>query len=489
MDLRTSEANIGAGLKQELLRVEAFSDGQDVDSDPESANVEVSSVAEVKISTRTWVSGIVFWKLSIFLFGLVSVWTGCYFTYLGSLPRIAFGRHEAEGFAISLAGFFTVVFVFVCLLFMTLLVWFPCVRRFWWVVLICALLITTWVSLVGFGTIRFDSSVQLLSSCPLFGILVAMNHGYMIILLSLTQLHLHAKHLWGFVEATKALGGLLGLFLWPPTGQFALALLAVCVAPIVHWRVLHYVDRLLAKTHTTSREDTYWYTILSRVIRNRSFWSLTCYCVFCSGPFLVVSYWWCSAYLMDIYSLDGVSGNETVAFIWTGVAVGSILLPHLFIVFRPTKWIPFAMSVAAFLVSLCITLVPCWQMNLKYFGILLFLLGMTAGSCRGVVYPLYSDQVGAVASCFALALTTSLTVLFGFVYHLILYSLLSFYRSNAKSGSMEKRLNGYQLSVWLPCVICFGLASFAILWVREPAAKHRKVSVEEAWLSMELDSD
>ena len=298
-------------------------------------------------------------------------------------------------------------------------------------------------------------------------------------------------------EAMKALGGLLGLYLVRPTGDFTSALMAPCLAPMCLSVVLGYISQLLAKTHTTPVEDTYWYTIFTRVIRNRSFWAITGYCVFCNGPFLSVSYWWCSVYSMDIYGLDDSSNNETVAFLWVGVIVGSIVFPLLFFAIRPTKWIPFVMSLVAFVSSLCITVIPCWRMRWEYFVTLLFVLGMTAGSCRSVVYPLYLDRFGVVASCFALSLTTSLTVLSGFVYHLMSYWLLSLYVSKAKSRSSVTTHNVYQLSVWLLCVICFGLSSFAIFWVSEPSSKHRQVSVDESSsasfsrssTSMELDSN
>ena len=184
-------------------------------------------------------------------------------------------------------------------------------------------------------------------------------------------------------------------------------------------------------------------------------------------------------YLRDIYGLRDASNNESAALLWFGVIVGSMIFPHLFFVSRSAKWIAFSMSVAALIVSLCITFVPCWQINQKYFVILLFLLGMTAGSCRGVVYPLYLARFGVVASYFALSLTTSLTVLTGFVCHLISYGVLPLYVSKAKSGSSVKPLNVYQLSVWLLCVICFALASVCILLVSDPASKSRKANVDK----------
>ena len=119
-------------------------------------------------------------------------------------------------------------------------------------------------------------------------------------------------------------------------------------------------------------------------------------------------------YLMDIYGLRDVSNNESVACLWTGVIVGSIVIPHIFLsITRSTKWVPFAMSVVAFIVSLCITLIPCWMIDRRGFGVALILLGATAGSCRSYVYPLYLDRFGVMTSCFALSLTTSLAVLSG----------------------------------------------------------------------------
>ena len=481
-DLRTSGVKFGVWLKQEPFWLEALSDDQDGDKGPESNNEQVSSVAEVNISTRTCVLRFVCSKLVVLLFGLVYMWTGCYFTYLGSLPRIAFGRGEAEGFAISLAGIFTVSFVFFCLLFTALLLWFPCSRRFWWVGVICAVPPFLWVVVLGFVNLGFGSSAQLLSSCPFFALLVAMNHVYMNIFFCQAQLHFHAKHLWGFVEAMRALGGCLGLFLERPTGTFSIVLVVVCVNPLLLQWVYGYIRQLLVKNRYNTPipiEDTYWYTIFTRVIRNRSFWAITGYCVFCNGPFLSVSYWWCSMYFVDIYGLHDWFNNLAVGCLWVGVIFGSVYGVLLGCADQLSKWFPFFLSGLAFISILCLTVIPCWRTMWLVFLVPLILLGMSAGSCRSIAYTLYLEHFGVVASCFAMSLTTSLTVLSGFVFHLISYSLLSLYVSSAKSGSMAERLNAYQFAVWLPCVICFGIASFAVVWVNEPSCC-RKVTVKES---------
>ena len=67
---RASEA------KSELFWLEGFSDGQDVDSDPESDNEKSCSVSEDNMLTPLWVLGLVFSKLVVFLFGLVAMWRG-----------------------------------------------------------------------------------------------------------------------------------------------------------------------------------------------------------------------------------------------------------------------------------------------------------------------------------------------------------------------------------------------------------------------------
>ena len=499
---RASEAKFGSEVDQELFWLEGFSDGQDADNAPESAQSEISSnpLGNERPQSRAGMyCKLVSAKIRIVLFGLVSMWTGYFFAFLGDVPR-AFGWQEAANFAISWGGSFTISFMaFFALLFTTLSVIPPlpqlprlaCHRDS-----MCGELssgLSMWGTLF-LASFLFGMGIDLENHACLQGILVAVSQLFFVKFFDWTQRNFHTPYIGGFLEALKGLGCCLGLLQVRPTNVFDASTLWATVV-IAVWGVAELLlvisdqDDYIAlakwdRSPPILVQDTYWYAIVTRVIMNRSFWSLTCYCVFCSGPFLSVSYWWCSAYLMDIYGLDDSSNNETVAFLWIGVIVGSIVFPHLFFVLRPTKWIPFSMSVVALVSSLCISVIPCWRMRREYFVTLLFVLGMTAGSCKSVVYPLYLDRFRAVDTVFALSLTTYLTVLSGFVYHLISYWPLSCYVSRAKSVSTVERLNVYQLSVWLLCVICFGLASFAILWVSEPASKPRE-TVEEPSMESE----
>ena len=254
------------------------------------------------------VAGFVSSKLVVFLFGIVSMWTGCYFTYLGSLPRIAFGRSEAEDFAISLAGSFTVSFVFFVLVLIALSKTFDIKAliarpelfltvRF---LLIPLVFFCVFLAIIGVDA-NFFSSTRLLIVSPLLGVLVAASHAYMVIFFLWAQVYFHTRYLVGFFEALKGVGGCLGLLLLHPTNTFGVETLwAAFAAPVFLFLVWMHVGstiKAVKDSDAIEMEDTYWYTTLTRVIMSRSFWYLTCYCVFCSGPFLSVSYWWCSVYL------------------------------------------------------------------------------------------------------------------------------------------------------------------------------------------------
>ena len=513
---RASEATFGSEVGPELLLLEGLSDGQDVESVPESGPEPDSSGPE-KVPSRAglWCK-LVSVRIQIVLLGIGYMWTGCFFAFLGDVPR-AFGWQEAGDFAISWAGNFTISFVaFFALLFTALSVippipHLPCIMQphgdFLCMTGECIvtllMYVTAFIVIVFLVVILIEENSFVV--CRLLGILVAANQLCFLKFFDRTQRNFHAPYTGGFLEAMKGFGYCLGLIQVRPTNAFDVSTLWA-VGAIAVWGTVEVVVALydqqeysffvqtgppqgMRNKPSIPVADAYWYAILTRVIKNRSFWSLTCYCLFCSGPFLSLSYWWCSAYLMDIYGLDDSSNNETVAFLWLGVIVGSIVFPLLFFAIQPTKWIPFSMSVVAFIVILCISIIPCWRMRREYFVICLVLLGMTAGSCKSVVYPLYLYRFGSVPDTFfAMSLTTYLTVLSGFVYHLISSWLLSLYVSKAKSSSRVERLNVYQLSVWLLCAICFGLASFAILWATEPASKCQK-AVEAASASMETVDD
>ena len=472
-----SEARIGPGLDQARFWLEGFSDGEDGEnvSEKDVPKRGEPSPDDSLVSCCKAVFGFIMGKLvplsagTLYMFG---VW---YLSFFCHLPRVAFGFSAAEDTAVSIAGCFGISFV----LFQQM--WMLFMMSIRWHALGCGKLgllaplpgIIRAIALLLVIVFARKLTNFWMVQASIYGIGWAMAHVFFVIFfLGVAQGPFHSPYLWGIVEAFKGLGGCLGAILRSTMDSYYISLeVFVLVISFSVVLVLDIVQSVLRQSNSSAMEDRYWYTILSRVIMSRSFWSLTCYCVFCSGPFLGVSYWWCSVYLMDIYGLDDSSNNETVAFLWVGVIVGSIVFPHLFLVIRPTKWIPFVMSLVAFVSSLCITVIPCWRMRWEYFVTLLFVLGMTAGSCRSVVYPLYLDRFGVVASCFALSLTTSLTVLSGFVYHLMSYWLLSLYASKAKSGSSVTTHNVYQLSVWLLCVICFGLSCFAIFWVSEPSSK------------------
>ena len=201
-----------SGAKSELFWLEGFSDGQDVESDPESDNEKSCSDSESDVSTCGWVSGFVSSKLVVFLLGLGAMWRGCYFTYLGSLPRIAFGRREAEDFAISSAGIFTMSFVFFLLL---LIPWsrvfevatfFDTLMKPVSFLIVAVICLVIWTVHSVLGDIIDYSSTWLLLSNTLYAVILAITHAYRVPFVLWAQRYFHAPIVAGFVEALNGLG-------------------------------------------------------------------------------------------------------------------------------------------------------------------------------------------------------------------------------------------------------------------------------------------
>jgi sugar phosphate permease len=197
------------------------------------------------------------------------------------------------------------------------------------------------------------------------------------------------------------------------------------------------------------------------VIKFKFFWIIVVYCMFCNGPYFDVTGMWVAPWLQDLFGFSTqASGNVAIA-LSIGLISGSLLIPPVSSLVHSRKWVIFACTCTAFIVSLCFLLIEPSKLNYAALYAMLILFGGTTNSMTAVAYPLVREYYHPAVAATSVGCVNIFTFLSSAIFQTLTSEIIKNYGFQDHSDSAYTA-KGYKIALWLVCVIAFAIATIAI---------------------------
>lgn len=256
--------------------------------------------------------------------------------------------------------------------------------------------------------------------------------------------------------------------------------------------VFHYkpVNKMLDKNAADAPFKEKLHILMSNiktVIVSIPLWLCIWYSIFTNGPFYVINGMWGTQYLEDVldYS-DQKAGNVMMILTIVGI-IGNVMIPPVCYLFKTRKWI---LAVSAFViggVTLFFVFLKKDKMTLIIVGIIFAIYALLGSTCS-VIYSLGVDFFNPKLAGAVVGLMNLFLFLVSAVYMEISSKILNDY--GKVPGTEKYTFEGYQMGLWVVCVVSYALAFIIILFVREkkfvkPKDENENENITQPLLSVE----